>query len=137
MYKKITITIASILVALSGAGTANAAQTSVVTDPVDDFASFGHNRSKEAYLDIVRAEISKTSDFTMTMNLAAPIPVTPLDPPGDDATLIWAFNLDTIPDVAPVGDPFPPGQGEGRDFEYLVVLDWDGASFHSYVNSTS
>jgi hypothetical protein len=141
MFKTVTITIASILLAISGAGTANAAaQTVSVDDPVGDFASppNGQNLQIKPYFDMVRAEVSKQtpkSNFTMTMDLAEGVPLEPPVPPGKDAAkFIWTFGIDVPPlnqDI--VGDPFPPGQGEGRRFDYFVILEWDGSQFKPYV----
>lgn len=137
MFRRIIITtLASILVAFAFAGTGTAsAQTVAVQDPVGDAGnpnaqSLGSEK-EQGYFDIVRAEISKESgSFAITLRVAAPVPVAPPRPNGASGMFLWAFALDTQPGSI-AGYPFPPGQG--RPFEYFVLLSWDGIAFRAFV----
>src|SRR5207302_9601242 len=75
--------------------------TSVVTDPAGDAAwnlNSGPGSSKKVpdYLDLVRSEITqKGSDFTMTIDVAAPIGLP--DVSTGNGLIGWAIGLDTDP----------------------------------------
>src|SRR5438876_2928514 len=78
-----------------------AGKTSAVTDSVGDA-----DKTAEAYLDIVRAEITKQgTNFVFVMTLAAPLPDNPTLPSWADV-MVWQPILDTDPTASPVGYPF-------------------------------
>jgi hypothetical protein len=133
MCRKSMIVVASALLTFVGTGVASATHTVAVDDPAGDSPATSNARSyvDEAYFDIIRAEITRRSqEFTLTMRLAAPIPVTPPNPPGEDGTFLWIFGLDAQPGNI-VGYPFPPGKGEARPFEYFSILSWDGGELQA------
>ena len=89
-----------------------AGRTSVVTDPVGDA-----DKTAEAYLDVVKAEITKQgTNFVFVMTLAAPIPDNPPLPSWADV-LAWEFWLDTDPTAFPVGYPFTKNTANLLEFE--------------------
>src|SRR6266581_4949580 len=72
-----------------------AGQTSVVADAVGDA-----DKTAQAYLDIVRAEITKQgTNFVFVMTLAAPVPDNPELPSWADV-LVWQPILETDPTSA-------------------------------------
>ena len=76
-------------------------KTSVVTDSVGDA-----DKTAEAYLDIVRAEITKQgTNFVFVLTMAAPVPDNPTLPSWADV-MVWQPILDTDPTSSPVGYPF-------------------------------
>jgi len=76
-------------------------KTSVVTDSVGD-----QDKTGAAYLDIVRAEITKQgTNFVFVMTMAAPLPESPTLPSWADV-LVWQPILDTDPNSSPMGYPF-------------------------------
>jgi hypothetical protein len=120
-----------------GGGTALAAvQTVTVDDPVGDIKSHpeangpGHEKTS-VFFDITQAAIAKDGGtFSLSMRLAAPVPVTPPNPAGNPGLFVWLFALDTQPGSIS-GFPFAPGVK--RPFEHIVFLTWDGASFDSFL----
>ena len=107
-----------------------AALTSVLEDPEGDMALPEELSpvARQAYQDIVRAEISKKDGtFVFTMEVAGRIPETPeLAPPGV-ALLEWRWALNVNPDTFPAGFPFAPGAHAPA--EYQVQILWDGTNF--------
>ncbi|OLC70581.1 MAG: hypothetical protein E6I27_17685 [Chloroflexi bacterium] len=90
-----------------------AGKTSAVTDPVGDA-----DKTAEAYLDIVRAEITKQgTNFVFVMTLAAPIPDNPPLPSWADV-MVWQPILDTDPTASPVGYPFT--KNTANAFEFFI-----------------
>lgn len=78
-----------------------AGNTSVVTDPAGDA-----DKTAEAYLDIVRAEITKQgTNFVFVMTMAAPVPANPALPSWADV-MVWQPILETDPASSPAGYPF-------------------------------
>jgi hypothetical protein len=127
-YAKMQILLALVTVlVLSGPGTALAAvQTVTVNDPTGDVQN-----NKPAYFDITQAVVTKDdATFSMSIRLAAAIPLTPPIPNGVDGEYSWVFALDTQPG-APQGYPFSPGNE--RPFDQIVYFSWDGTTFHSFI----
>jgi len=90
-----------------------AGQTSVVADAVGDA-----DKTAQAYLDIVRAEITKQgTNFVFVMTLAAPVPESPELPSWADV-MVWQPILDTDPTASPVGYPFT--KNTANPFEFLI-----------------
>jgi hypothetical protein len=116
-----------IVLVLGGPGTALAAvQTVTVNDPIGDVQN-----NKPAYLDITQALVTNDdATFSMSMRLAAPIPLMPPIPKGVDGEYSGVFALDTQPGD-PQGYPFSPGNE--RRFDQIVYLTWDGVAFHSFI----
>ena len=114
---------------------ATAAATSSTTDPIGD-ASLntksnvgpGADAKVPEYLDIVRAEISKSGQtFALTMNVAGSVPAVPADASGGLGTQSWLWGLDTDPTTAPQGGFLPPGQPHPAEF--FIAVTWDGTLF--------
>ncbi len=109
--------------------------TSVVTDPAGDAAwnlNSGPGSSKKVpdYLDLVRSEITqKGSDFTMTIDVAAPIGLP--DVSTGNGLIGWAIGLDTDPTTAPAG--YPLSNGTVVPFEFYVNVTYDGTRFQGMV----
>ncbi len=90
-----------------------AGKTSVVTDPAGDA-----DKTAEAYLDIVRAEITKQgTNFVFLLTLAAPVPDNPALPSWADV-MVWQPILDTDPTASPVGYPFT--RNTAFPFEFFI-----------------
>ncbi len=90
-----------------------AGQTSVVADAVGDA-----DKTAQAYLDIVRAEITKQgTNFVFVMTLAAPVPESPELPSWADV-MVWQPILDTDPTASPVGYPFT--KNTANPFEFFI-----------------
>src|SRR5437667_12472052 len=88
-------------------------KTSVVTDAVGDA-----DKTAQAYLDIVRAEITKQgTNFVFVMTLAAPVPESPELPSWADV-MVWQPILDTDPTASPVGYPFT--KNTANPFEFFI-----------------
>src|SRR5206468_12649174 len=88
-------------------------KTSVVTDSVGDA-----DKTAEAYLDIVSAEITKQgTNFVFVLTLAAPVPDNPGLPSWADV-LVWQPILDTDPTASPVGYPFT--KNTANPFEFFI-----------------
>lgn len=131
------LTLVTVLV-FGGSGTASAAaQTVEIDDPIGDVANnFNNNGAGNekgpAYFDIVHAAVTGGAGAsTMSMRLAAPVPLTPPNPTGNPGFDFWLFALDTQAGSDPKGYPFSPGVA--RPFEQFVFLTWDGTAFHSYT----
>jgi len=87
--------------------------TSVVTDSVGD-----QDKTGAAYLDIVRAEITKQgTNFVFVMTMAAPLPDNPELPSWADV-MVWQPILDTDPTASPVGYPFT--KNTAFPFEFFI-----------------
>ncbi len=120
---------------------------SVVTDPAGDAAwnlNTGPGSAAKApdYLDIVRAEVSKTAGrFVFTLDLAAPVPNDPSSDPSLPSNLDhigWEYGIDADTTTFPVGYPFEPGSANLAEF-YLGV-NWNptgsfglGMGFDAFV----
>jgi hypothetical protein len=114
--------IAGVVMALSLSVPAFAA-TSLVTDPAGD-ALF----KAPGFMDILRAELAEDSGtFYFGMTVAAAIPNDPRLPKPANATIRWAFPIDTDPATFPEGDPFPRNQPGPSEFNTRVF--WDGKAF--------
>jgi len=88
-------------------------KTSVVTDSVGDA-----DKTAEAYLDIVSAEITKQgTNFVFVLTLAAPVPDNPGLPSWADV-MVWQPILDTDPTASPVGYPFT--KNTANPFEFFI-----------------
>jgi hypothetical protein len=99
------------------------AATSVVTDPAGD-ALF----KAPGFMDILRAELTEDSGtFYFRMTVAAAIPNDPRLPKPANASIRWAFPIDSDPATFPKGDPFPPNQPGPSEFNTQVF--WDGEAF--------
>lgn len=99
------------------------AATSVVTDPAGDtlFKAPG-------FMDILRAELAEESGtFYFLMTVAAAIPNDPRLPKPANASIRWAFPIDSDPATFPEGDPFPSNQPGPSEFNTRVF--WDGSGF--------
>src|SRR5438876_9012636 len=105
---------------------------SVVTDPAGDAAwnlntGPGSAAKVPDYLDIVRAEVSKTAGrFVFTLDLAAPVPNDPSSDPSLPSNLDhigWEYGIDADTATFPVGYPFEPGSANLAEF-YLGV-NWN------------
>jgi len=126
------------LVPISNESAFAVAQTVTVNDPIGDTANNGNtngngNEKGPAYFDIVQDSVTgDAGTFTLSMRLAAPVPVAPPNPAGNPGYDFWAFAFDTQPGGT-AGFPFPPGQGNERPFEQLVFLTWNGAVFHAFL----
>ena len=125
---------------LCGSGAALAApQTVTIDDPVGDAANNRNtnglgNEKGPGYFDLTGGTVTgDAGTFTMSMRLAAPMPLTPPDPKGDQGSYFWAFLVDTDPNTSPSGYPFPFASGAQRLFEYVVFLTWDGIAFDAYI----
>jgi hypothetical protein len=114
-------TIAGVLMALTLSVPVSAAP--VVADPVGDALY-----KAPAFMDIVRAELTEESGtFVFRMTVAAPIPNDPRVPPPANASIRWAFPIDSDPATFPEGDPFPRNQPGPAEFNTRVF--WDGGAF--------
>ncbi len=102
---------------------ASAALTSVVTDPVGDVLFHA-----PAFQDIVRSEIRESGGtFTLSMDVAGPIPVSPALPPPGENQIWWDFALLTSLAAFPQGFPF--ARGCNAPFDFFIHVVWDGTSF--------
>jgi len=105
-------------------------KTSVVTDSVGDA-----DKTAEAYLDIVRAEITKQgTNFVFVMTLAAPVPDNPELPSWADV-LVWQPILETDPTSSPVGYPFT--KNTAFPFEFFIQHRVYRAGFIDPLDPTS
>ena len=87
--------------------------TSVVTDPVGDA-----DKTAQAYLDIVRTEITKRgTNFVFVLTMAAPVPANPELPSWADV-MVWQPILDTDPTASPLGYPFT--KNTANAFEFFI-----------------
>lgn len=99
------------------------AATSVATDPAGDVLF-----KAPGYMDIVRAELAADSGtFFFRMTVAAAIPNNPPVAPPANASIRWAFPIDSDPATFPEGDPFPRNQPGPSEFNTRVF--WDGSAF--------
>jgi hypothetical protein len=104
-----------------------AALTTTVTDPVGDaVASDGKGLTGEGYQDIVGGEVSQDGGvFSFAMDVAGSVPASPVLP-GGITVQEWSWNINTGPE-SPSGFPFAPGNAVPPEF--IVAVQWDGASF--------
>ncbi len=94
-----------------------------VTDPAGDALY-----KAPAFMDIVGASLSYDSgNFVFRMNLAGAIPNDPRVPPPANASIRWAFPIDSDPATFPEGAPYPPNQPGAPEFNTRVF--WDGHAF--------
>jgi len=123
---KTILTFLSVVVATGGAGCSErntqagplsadlaTGKTSVVTDSVGDA-----DKSAEAYLDIIKVEITKQGpNFVFVMTLAAPVPDNPTLPSWADV-MVWQPILDTDPTESEAGYPFT--KNTTNAFEFFI-----------------
>lgn len=96
---------------------------SIVADPAGDTLY-----KAPAFMDIVRAELVEDSGtLVFRMTVAAVIPNDPRLPPPANASIRWAFPIDSDPATFPEGDPFPRNQPGPSEFNTRVF--WDGSAF--------
>jgi hypothetical protein len=99
------------------------AATAVVTDPAGDALY-----KAPGFMDILRAELTEEGGtFYFRMTVAAPIPNNPRLPKPANASIRWAFPIDSDPATFPEGDPFPSNQAAPTEFNTRVF--WDGKAF--------
>ncbi len=99
------------------------AATSVDTDPAGDALY-----KAPGFMDILRAELAEDSGtFYFRMTVAAAIPNDPRLPKPANASIRWAFPIDSDPATFPPGDPFPQNQAGPSEFNTRVF--WDGKAF--------
>jgi hypothetical protein len=116
-----------------------AALTSFVIDPAGDaslnlknYVGPGADEKVPDYLDIVRAEVSKSGrTFVFTMNVADVVPANPAAASGDLGIEAWLWGLDTDPTTSPEGGFWPPSQV--HPFEFYVDVEWDGMQFSGSI----
>ncbi len=133
MWKQLTRTVIVTLgVSLSFATSilAKEYQCSVLDPAGDPTLSPGHGFDGDAYQDIIKTAITRTSGTVVfAMELAAPIPnAPPLRTP--NGLLLWMWGMNTSPGTQP-GYPLSPG-ASGL-LEFWIHLAWNGTNFYAEV----
>ncbi len=98
--------------------------TSTISDPAGDAFLWIPGGPAPGYLDIVGASVSlKDGRFVLSLNMAASIPASPVNPPGTKL-LEWAWEFAADPTMRASGFPF--GQPASSPTLYMVQILWDG-----------
>jgi len=99
------------------------AAAALVADPVGD-ALYG----APAFMDIVSAGLSEANGaLNFWMTVAGTIPADPRLAPPAEASIRWAFPIDSDPTTFPAGAPLAPGQAGPAEFNIRVF--WDGNAY--------
>jgi hypothetical protein len=121
------VTVAAVAT-LGGAAAIEAAQSAEVIDPAGDVLK----NTAEPWQDIVRGRVVREGNtFTFSMEMAVTLPEEPPRAPGELGWYFWEWGLDTDPELAPEGWPFPKTHGATHDF--MIAFISDGEDYFAFV----
>jgi hypothetical protein len=121
------VAVMTLAAVLAGAAAIESAQTVVVTDPAGDVKN-----KAEPWQDIVSGRVAREgTTFTLSMEMAGALPAKPPGAPGGLGWYYWEWGIDTDPDLAPDGWPFPDSQGTTHDF--MVGFVADGEEYFAFI----
>ena len=121
------VALLTVAAVLAGAAAIESAQSAVTTDPAGDVKN-----KAEPWQDIVSGGVARQGKtFTFTMEMSSALPADPPAAPGGLGLYEWVWGVDTDPDLAPAGYPFPKTNAAPHDF--LVVFASDGEDYFAFV----
>ena len=119
--------VATLAASLAGAAAAGGSESASVTDPAGDVKN-----GVQPWQDIVAGGVVRQGDtFTFSMKMAGVPPANLPAASGGLGWYLWAWGIDTDPDLSPGGWPFPSNQASPTDFFVFVVSD--GTQYFAFV----
>lgn len=113
--------------AVAGAAALEATRSGEVTDPAGDVKN-----NAPPWQDVRRGRVTREGDtFTFSMDVAAALPADPPAASGGMGWYLWLWGVDSDPDLAAEGWPFPQNKAAPHDF--IIVLASDGLEYFAFV----